>query len=65
MLPMKSLLRKNVMKYNTLMEHLIENFGCSEYNQQKYFQFKEWTQDMFGLKRKGEQKTLDFFTNPE
>jgi len=55
----------SVMKYNTLMEHLIENFGCSEYNQQKYFQFKEWTQDMFGLKRKGEQQTLDFFTNPK
>ena len=55
----------SVMKYNTLMEHLIENFGCSEYNKQKYFQFKEWTQDMFGLKKKGEQKTLDFFTNPK
>ena len=54
----------SVMKYNKLMEHLIENFGCSEYNKQKYFQFKEWTQDMFGLKKKGEQKTLDFFTKP-
>ena len=54
----------SVMKYNKLMEHLIENFGCSDYNKQKYFQFKEWTQDMFGLKKKGEQKTLDFFTKP-
>jgi len=51
----------SVMKYNKLMEHLIENFGCSDYNKQKYFQFKEWTQDMFGLKRKGIQQTLDFF----
>jgi|TARA_Y100000034_G_C6544221_1_gene234914 DNA polymerase II large subunit len=51
----------SVMKYNELMEHLIENFGCSEYNRQKYYQFKEWTQDMFGLHKKGTQQTLEAF----
>jgi DNA polymerase II large subunit len=55
----------SVMKYNKLMEHLIENFGCSEYNRQKYYQFKEWTQDMFGLRNKGTQQTLDAFMPPE
>jgi DNA polymerase II large subunit len=55
----------SVMKYNKLMEHLIENFGCSEYNRQKYYQFKEWTQDMFGLRNKGTQQTLDAFMPSE
>tara|TARA_R110002020_G_scaffold72332_1_gene186246 strand:- start:791 stop:1585 length:795 start_codon:yes stop_codon:yes gene_type:complete len=55
----------SVMKYNELMEHLIENFGCSEYNRQKYYQFKEWTQDMFGLHKKGTQQTLEAFMPSE
>ena len=49
----------SVMKYENLIEHLIRTYGCSTYNEQKYYQFKEWTRDMFGLKNKGEQASLD------
>ena len=51
----------SVTKYGGLIEHLIDNFGCSTYNEQKYYQFKEWTDEMFGVKRKGKQTTLDSF----
>ena len=51
------------MKYGELIEHLIETYGCSDYNEQKYFQFKEWTEDMFGLKRKGKQTSLSEWIN--
>lgn len=54
---------KSVMKYGELIEHLIETYGCSDYNEQKYFQFKEWTEDMFGLKRKGKQTSLSEWIN--
>ena len=53
----------SVMKYGELIEHLIETYGCSDYNEQKYFQFKEWTEDMFGLKKKGKQTSLSEWTN--
>ncbi len=49
----------SVMKYENLIEHLIRTYGCSTYNEQKYYQFKEWTRDMFGLKDKGEQTSLE------
>ena len=54
---------KSVMKYGELIEHLIETYGCSDYNEQKYFQFKEWTEDMFGLKRKWKQSSLSEWIN--
>ena len=53
----------SVMKYGDLIEDLIETYGCSDYNEQKYFQFKEWTEDMFGLKKKGKQTSLSDWTN--
>ena len=53
----------SVMKYGDLIEDLIETYGCSDYNEQKYFQFKEWTEDMFGLKKEGKQTSLSDWTN--
>ena len=51
---------KSVSKYRLLMSHLIENYGCSDYNKQKYDLFIEWLDDLFDSGSK--QTTLeDFF----
>ena len=51
---------KSVSKYKELMAHLIETYGCSDYNKQKYALFVEWLDDLFSSGNK--QATLsDFF----
>ena len=48
---------KSVSKYRELMAHLIETYGCSNYNKQKYDLFIEWLDDLFDSGNK--QMTLD------
>ena len=38
---------KSVSKYKDLMNHLIQNYGCSDYNKQKYDLFVDWLDDLF------------------
>ena len=52
----------SVMKYGDLIEDLIETYGCSDYNEQKYFQFKEWT-ELYGIEKEGKQTSLSDWTN--
>jgi len=51
---------KSVSKYRDLMAHLIETYGCSDYNKQKYELFVDWLDDLFSSGNK--QTTLsDYF----
>ena len=50
---------RSVSKYRELMTYLINKYGCSDYNRQKFNLFNDWLDDLFESGSK--QQTLDDF----